>query len=63
MRDAKDITKLKIRLTDKKNPVCPIDGVWITENNELFLKVETTPGITVNYKIGAFNSEFLKIEK
>lgn len=63
MRGAKEITSIKVKLEDKDNIICPVQGIWITERDELFLKVEVSPGATVNYKIGSFNSDFLKIEK
>lgn len=63
MRDAKEISTIKVKLEDKDGIVCPVQGVWITEYNELFLKVEVSPGTTVNYRIGAFDSDTVKIQK
>ena len=63
MRGAREISTIKVKLKDKEDIICPVQGIWMTEYEELFLKVETSPGITVNYRIGKICSDCVEIQK
>jgi hypothetical protein len=46
MRDARNLQKINLKIDEE---LCTIDSVWLTENGELYIKVNQKD-MTVNYQ-------------
>lgn len=46
MRDAKNLQKINLKIDEE---MCTIDSVWVTENGDLYIKVNQKD-MTVNYQ-------------
>jgi hypothetical protein len=46
MRDARNLQKINLKIDEE---LCTIDSVWVTENGELYVKVNQKD-MTVNYQ-------------